>query len=419
MDSSSTSSLSNKKQITEELFNTIRISDDRNKIEALIHQGAELDATVPSCSYTVCTPLMLAAVYNRANIALALVQIGGVNAEAENVEGWTALNIACEQRSLDTVHALLPYIDVNNFNKPIPFLNKHPLFIAGKDINLEIVLALLPKFNIDTWEIATPLDIEKTPLGTIARFDHPDIIQACLLALSAFEPAILNDVRDDVGNNLLMLATMRNWTAIVHALILLKVDINATNSISGNTALMMVAKMEKHATMLILLDAKANPTIMNKQDQTALNIGTTLDGKFLLFSALSKADFALYKNSANITDVYVSYYILSVTGYQDEMLQFFRTVYDSANKKLLPDLLRCIYSFISFSRDSYPIWYHPRLDVDTKEMADYSLKPFMENGLPAPTPTFLPLAKQLRVLTIHTEKTENQKNRSHSPSSRQ
>ncbi len=400
------------------LIRSINTSDNNIElVDELIKGGANVNATILNEFGITQTALMLASEKNHKQSALALIN-AGADVDAMNEEGWTALSVAAKHGHIAIVNLLLAHANLDSFNDPKLFDSTHPLCFAGKHNHLHIILSLLPNFKIASWNIVTPLDLLNTPLIHISKYNHPAIIEVCTAALSQFDATALN-TRDEYGNNLLMLSVMCNFTAIIHALVSLKADLNATNK--GVTALMMAAKTNDFAMISILLSARANIEAVNSQGETALSIASKNETKFLLLSVMPVDRVLFYKQSA-LNNI-VTEYIKAVNQFRHELFHNIFSLQTRAKEKSPKELLQLI---ISYNQDLYPKWYHLRFHADVKAMSERvtqmitsraeirkkigkkscTAKPLPEKAtLAAPCPTFLPIA-EMAALTIHTNKEE-------------
>jgi ankyrin repeat protein len=403
MDSSSTSPTKTRTQTDldndKNLLNVISTSGNIVEVNKLIDCGADVNGCIfYELTNTKLTALMLAAYSGHEKIVLALINVGA-DVNTENEDGWSALSLAAKQGHLAIVNILLHHITLDSFNDPILFCQTtHPLCVAAKNSHLEIVLALLPKFKIASWNIITPLDLLKTPLIRISKFNHPAIIEIYTTILSRFDPATLDNTRDNVGNNILMLSVLGKHTAMLYALLSVNADVNAKNSHNHYTALMMAAKTDDFEMMSILIQAKAYVI-------TALAVTFTHETIFLLLSALPPKRVLALKKSAAFKGVF-SDCIKEVNEIRDNIFHSLFILQTGAKARLPTDLLKLIFSY---DQKKYPEWYQLRLQDEVQAMSSRVIQVLTQKNkakraakanptamqLPPLSPTFLPIAAAL------------------------
>jgi ankyrin repeat protein len=172
----------------------------------------------------------------------------GADVNAEDERGNSALSCAAKNGHLTAVNALLPHIDLNSF------IYIHPIQLAAFNRHIEVVLALLPKFNIaaEAWKISRPHDFQYTRLACLGNLNHPEIIKVLTTIFSRFNVRTLNSLQD--GRTILFQAIMGHQVALASVLIALKADPNKKCT-GGLTAIFLAIAYNQLDTLSILIKA--------------------------------------------------------------------------------------------------------------------------------------------------------------------
>jgi ankyrin repeat protein len=319
----------------------------------------------------------------------------GADVNAEDERGNSALSCAAKNGHLTAVNALLPHIDLNSFNKLVPFYI-HPIELAACNGHIEVVLALLPKFNIaaEAWKISRPDDFQYTRLACLGNLNHPEIIKVLTTVFSRFSTGVLNSWGEGTKTALHTCAS-KNWVTLASVLIALKADVNMKDY-SQETPLMHAAQKNQLEIIPILIKAGADISALNYCNCTALTLhGCKKNTKFLLLSTLPLESILLQKQSESrhvITD-----YIKAVNQIRDTL---FHTLFalQTREKTSLPNES----STLVISYLEQPEWYDHRFNADIQAMLKRvgtvldARRPKKTALLAAPAQTFLPTASSNR-----------------------
>ncbi len=160
----------------------------------------------------------------------------GINFNAKNEFGHSALTLAAREGHLEIVQLLLQQTGIE--------VSVEALILASKKGFTKIVQELLPHVNINDRD-----EYGDTALGCASKYGYSEIVQL----LSKQEGIVLN-VQDSFGNTPLILATSFNHADVVEIL-LKKKDIDVTaRDFEGNTA-QMIAKNDGYDEIVALFES--------------------------------------------------------------------------------------------------------------------------------------------------------------------
>jgi hypothetical protein len=253
------------------------------------------------------------------------------------------------------VNVLLPYINLHSFNE---FQDRHPLRL-GRSKRIEVVLALLPKFNIAAWNIATPHDFMNTPLAYLNKLNHPEITKMLTSIFSRFDTETLNSLNQD-GETMLHSCALNNNVALASVLIALKADLNIKNN-QGHTALMQATQLYRFDIMSMLIKAGADITAVGRNNCTALTCADNRYTQFLLLSALPLKSILLEKQSL-LRDVAIKC-IKAVNEIRDTIFHTLFALQTRKKTSLPNDPATLVLSYLE-----RPEWYDHRFNADIQAM---------------------------------------------------
>lgn len=197
-------------------------SNKNDVMKVLIDRGADVNAT----DKYGWTSLMLAARQGHLKIVQALLNRSGINIDAKNIKGLTALIFAILYGKADVAKVLIHH---------------------GADVNLA---------KNDGW----------TPLMSAAQHGHMTIAQTLLNA-----PEIRIDAKSANGETALMAAAFYGKADIAKVLIDHRADVNAADN-KGWTPLMHAAQQGHRETVEALLDKHADIKHTDKDGMTVFDI---------------------------------------------------------------------------------------------------------------------------------------------------
>ncbi len=219
----------------------------------------------------------------------ALLNVPGIDFNAQDEDGDTPLMLACLEGHVEIVSLLLKHGPQSQLN-----LRDHEqetaLFLAAGQGHLDVIKIILD-CNLSPEQLNAQCDIGMTPLIISITEGHSAIAS---LLISRLSPAQLS-IQDNTGMTSLMYALSKGNTEIAKMILAAVMDAKqlSIQCEEGWTALMWASMQKEDDIINLLLDAGLSPeqvNLENKRSRTALMIATHAGHLKIVESFLKKID---------------------------------------------------------------------------------------------------------------------------------